>query len=267
MRRLLKGPIPIIAVLALVASAVFILFKERLARPKAVIAIIIDDWGYRQDNFALLARIKRPLGVSVLPGLKYSESAARTARKHGHEVLLHLPMESQSNDSPEPETIYCAMDDDAIAMSTVAALESIPGARGVNNHQGSRATEDERVMRIVLSELKSRRLFFVDSLTTGSSVCPGICGAFGLGFAQRDVFLDLPATAEGKRDLAGYIRGRIFFLARQALRRGSAVGIGHDKKITMEIICETVPEIEKLGIKIVPVSALIRSKTCPYTRH
>lgn len=268
MKRLFEGFILIVAVLALGAGAVFLLFRERLfVRPKALIAIIIDDWGYRQDNIALLAEIRRPLGVSVLPGLKYSESAARAARRYGHVVMLHLPMESRSNQSPEPETIYCAMDDDTIALKTHAAIAGIPGVRGVNNHQGSLATEDARVMRIILSEVKGKGLFFVDSCTTASSVCPNVCSDFALGLARRDVFLDLPSTEEGKRDLAAYVRSQLFVLARKALRKGSAVGIGHDKRITMEVIQRTLPEIESLGVKVVPVSALLRSKACPYTRH
>jgi polysaccharide deacetylase 2 family uncharacterized protein YibQ len=39
---------------------------------------------------------------------------------------------------------------------------------------------------------------------------------------------------------------------------GQAIGIGHDRKITLEVLKEVMPSIEKEGYKFVFVSELIR---------
>ena len=41
-------------------------------------------------------------------------------------------------------------------------LKGITGVQGVNNHMGSRFTESQEKMGIILSELKKRNLFFID---------------------------------------------------------------------------------------------------------
>jgi hypothetical protein len=137
-----------------------------------------------------------------------------------------------------------------------ADIESMSGAIGVSNHQGSRATENKEVMKTILEELKKRNLFFLDSRTTPVSVCGSISRKIGLRYAERSVFLDLAQKKEGKQYKA-YIKKQIRELINIAKVRGSAIAIGHDKKITIEAIRESIPDIEKENIKIVPLKKLI----------
>ena len=67
---------------------------------------------------------------------------------------------------------------------------SVPGAVGVNNHEGSALTENKEAMKFLMAELKARNLFFLDSLTNPKSVAYATAIEFGLKAARRDVFLD-----------------------------------------------------------------------------
>lgn len=224
--------------------------------PKAVmplkgkIAIVIDDFGYNLNNLELLKTIKGPLTVSVLPNLGYSQVVAEKLHALGFEVILHLPLEPKEKYRLEKDTILTGMKEEKIKGIINRALEGIPFVRGVSNHMGSRATEDEQTMGTVLKELKKRRLYFLDSLVTQASVGRSTSRKIGLGFAQRDIFLD------NQQD-AGYIKEQLNKLKARAERLGQAIGIGHDRKITIEVLKEVIPEFKKQGFKFVYVSDLV----------
>ena len=126
----------------------------------------------------------------------------------------------------------------------------MPLAIGVNNHMGSKATEDGRLMSIILSRLKGKHLFFVDSLVTNHSVCRDLAKKLGVDFAQRDVFLDNKNTRED-------IERQFAQLARKAQRKGYAIAIGHDRPLTWQILKEQTEALERQGFKIVSIRELL----------
>jgi polysaccharide deacetylase 2 family uncharacterized protein YibQ len=251
-----------ICVLALIIIAqwVFIItIRPKKAPPKipiavkvkAKIAIVIDDWGYNLNNLHILDRIKYPLTHSVLPNLSYSARVANELHRRGFQIILHLPMEPHEKYRLEKNTIMTTMDEPAIKNIVEQDLNSIVYAKGVSNHMGSAATEDGRTMGIVFKELKKRRLYFLDSFVSSKSVCSELAAKIGLGFAERDVFLD-------NKEEPGYIRQQLYKLKLKAKMYGKAIGIGHDRKITLEVLEETMPELEKEGYKFVFASELVK---------
>jgi len=215
------------------------------------IAIVIDDWGYNLDNLYLADEIKYPFTVSILPRLDYSKAVALELHKRGFQVILHLPMEPHEKFRLEKNTIMTFMDEQEIIKIIAQDLADIHYAQGVSNHMGSKATEDLRTMSIVLNELKRRNIFFLDSFVSPKTVCAALAAKLHAGFARRDVFLD-------NREDPEYIKGQIFKLKRKAQMYGQAIGIGHDRKITLEVLKETMPELEKEGYKFVFVSELVK---------
>jgi len=220
--------------------------------PKAKVAFVFDDWGYNTNNVGLLHKIKRPVTIAVLPKLRFSEDIARDAHKRGIEVMLHLPLEPKNKDlRVEETTIYTGMQEEEVIKLLQESLGSIPHVKGVSGHRGSAATEDKRIMRIVFTRLKAGGFYFLDSLVTGGSVCKGVAGKTGLRFAKRDVFLD-------NENDATYIGGQIRQLAKVAKLRGEAIGIGHDRRITLETVKNMIPELEEQGIELVHASELVQ---------
>ncbi|MDD4938777.1 MAG: divergent polysaccharide deacetylase family protein [Candidatus Omnitrophica bacterium] len=239
------------------SSALIFLFIKlhkkapRAAAIKGKIAIVLDDWGYNNDNLDTAARIKYPFTASVLPGLPYSRAVAQELNKNGVELLLHLPMEPKEKYNLEKNTIKSSMDKQSIARILERGLADIQYARGVNNHMGSKVTEDYKTIGVILSELKKRRLFFLDSLVTSQSVCQEAAQKARVGFAKRDIFLD-------NTDEPQYIKGQLSKLKKKARLHGSAIAIGHDRKNTLEVLEQEMPKLEKEGYKLVFVSELIK---------
>jgi polysaccharide deacetylase 2 family uncharacterized protein YibQ len=218
---------------------------------KARIAIVLDDWGYNLNNLEIANQIKHPLTMSVLPGLSYSKEAAEELHGMGFEIILHLPMEPHEKYRLEKNTIMTSFEEAGIKKIMDRDLNDIPYAKGVSNHMGSKATGDTRTMEIVFKELKKRHLYFLDSFVSPKTICFGLSRKMGLSFAKRDVFLD------NKEEYA-YITGQLNKLKLRAKIKGSAVGIGHDRNMTLTILKELMPQIEKEGYQFVFLSELVK---------
>ncbi|MCM8770629.1 MAG: divergent polysaccharide deacetylase family protein [Candidatus Omnitrophica bacterium] len=220
---------------------------------KGKIAIVLDDWGQNLNNFNLIKNIRQPLTLAILPNLVYSRRIALEAKIRNFEIILHLPMEPYPRPGLilEKDTITTEMDDLTIKDILLKQLKRLPYIRGVNNHMGSKATADYRVMRIIFEELKKKNLYFLDSYVSANSICFKLTRGIKIRFARRDVFLD-------NEDNPDYIRAQLEKLKQLAQSRGYAIGIGHDRKITLEVLKEELPKLQKQGFKFVTVSELIK---------
>jgi uncharacterized protein len=220
----------------------------------ARIAIVIDDLG--NDREALERIAGWPYGVAgaVLPGLPGSAEAARRLAGSGKEVLLHLPMEPDGYPGvrPGPGVVLRSDTDEKIARIVTDDLESVPGAVGVNNHMGSAATADARVMRAVVRVLSQRGLFLVDSRTTEATVARRIADEASLPAVSRRVFLDTVTTDRA-------IERSYRDLLAKAKREGSALAIGHPHPATLALLERELPKLSRENVALVKVSQLARS--------
>lgn len=216
------------------------------------IAVVIDDFGDRHDSMVnAFLSIRTPLTVSVLAGRRYSAAVAREAAERGHEVLLHLMMEPLSGTYRDDGSIVLkGMTPTRIREVVERSLADVPGAVGVNNHMGSKATQDRATMAPVLQALLERGLFFMDSYTIASSVAYPLAQEMGVRTERRDVFLDV---AEGEAE----IRKALWALARRAGKNGSAIGIGHCHRDMLEALRGEIPTIEARGYRFVFLSELV----------
>ncbi len=216
------------------------------------IAIILDDWGKNHQLLQKAIEINRPLTLAVIPNLTYSRRIAEEAHRHGLGVMLHLPMEPYNHNMPlEPHTITTQMPQEQILEYLSEAIASIPHVEGVNNHMGSAATSDERVMSIILSHLRAKKLFFVDSFVVNTSQSKVIAKKLGVLFARRDVFID------NENNIVA-IRKQLEKAQRIALAHGEAIVIGHDRKLTLQAIQDFLPSLDQAGVKLVFARDLVR---------
>ncbi len=211
------------------------------------IAIVIDDWGYHQDNLEIIRQIKQPVTCAILPNLKHSTAVMQELSASGREIILHLPMEPKEKYNLEQNTIMRTMNAGQIHEIFERALASVPLAKGINNHMGSAVTEDKRAAGLVLAEIKKRQLYFLDSFVTSASVCPGIAKQLKVRFAKRDVFLD-------NQPDPGYIKAQLLKLKKISGKQGMAIGIGHDRRNTLLVLSEILPQMEKEGYRFVFLS-------------
>jgi polysaccharide deacetylase 2 family uncharacterized protein YibQ len=217
------------------------------------IALIIDDLGYDLDLAISFFQLDLPLTFSVLPLAPYTEAIVQEAKRRGRELMLHLPMEPKNYPSlnPGPGALLTEMDEAEIKRILEADLSRVEGSRGVNHHMGSRFTERNDKMRIVLRELKKRNLFYIDSRTTKQTVALEMAKKIGLPSGRRHVFLDNELSS--KR-----IRFQVERLLGTARRSGTAIGIAHPHKETLEALKEYQHRLGN-GVKVVPASELVGS--------
>jgi hypothetical protein len=167
------------------------------------------------------------INAAILPnGTRAAEFAARLHAR-GFEVLCHLPMQPRGKETPGRNAILTSMSDAEIAQATRENIEAVPHARGVNNHMGSLATSDRRVMTSVIGALPEG-MYFIDSRTGGTSVAADVAREMNVRTATRNVFLD---DTQSERA----VRRQVRELAAAAEKRGMAVGIGHPHPATLDL--------------------------------
>jgi hypothetical protein len=215
------------------------------------IVLILDDVGFDHQPLAGAMTIDPKVNFSILPNSRNAAAFANQLSARGFEVLCHLPMEPDDfpHISPGPGAVLTTMSDAEIARATRANVAAVPHARGVNNHMGSRATADRRVMTDVLGALP-HGMYFIDSRTTASSVGEAMARRMNIRTAARSVFLDdVPQEAA--------IRGQLRELEREAAARGVAVGIGHMYPATIKVLTEDAPQLRASGYRFRRASEVV----------
>ena len=232
-------------------------FEAADRRPGGVVAVVLDDLGYDEGALEVLSRWDAPLAAAVIPSAPYAAKAVALARRKGWDLVVHLPMEPESGPS-EAEAIGARDGDASIRAKVLQALERTPGALGVNNHQGSKAMADARVVRAVLGVVRERGLFFLDSRTTTASVAGPEASALGVPFLQRDVFLDDVAAETAAKGGAPEALDAAWERALAlAAKKGEAVVIGHPRRDTLAFLEKRLASEKTAGARLVRVSELV----------
>ncbi len=227
--------------------------KETTRPTGPSITVIVDDFGYFNNRLVReFLALEVPFTVSVIPGLKHSEKICRQAREAGKEVLCHLPMEPEKNGSDQGDIplVRTAMSGREIKKIVEKALESTPGVIGMNNHMGSKATADMRVMGSVMKVCRKKRLFFVDSYTTSKSVVAEAAEKAGVKTLRNDLFLDNKGED---------VRENMRKIISIASRRGRVTAIMHIRRGNADHLRWLAEEAEREGVRIIRLSDMMGS--------
>jgi len=220
----------------------------------ARVAIVFDDLGRDLAAADRLLATGEPITFSVLPFLPHSQETAERVHAAGEEVFLHLPMEPQAYPRIRPGKggLLLAMDEETLRRQLDEDLAAVPFIDGVNNHMGSRLTEELAPMAVVMEVLAERGLFFLDSRTTPHSVAAEAAAQAGVPWLSRDLFLDNTQTPEA-------IAAQFDKLINLALTRGHAIAIGHPHPATLDALEAALPRLREAGIVVVPIADLLPS--------
>lgn len=224
------------------------------------VAIVIDDLGNNMDGTEEIMKAPIPLTVAVMPFLPTTKRDAEWAHRVGHDVLVHLPMEPLKGRRNwlGPGAITTDLSDEEIRSRVEKAIDEVPHAVGINNHMGSKATADERVMRIVLGVCKKRGLFFLDSKTNYRSVASRVASELGVPVMQNEIFLDdVKSTAHISRQLE--------LIRKRANENRMCIAIGHvgiAGKKTAAVIHQSAPALTG-EIQFVHLSELVGTIKLP----
>lgn len=226
--------------------------KNIAGKKTAKLAILVDDMGGSIAEAHALAAIGTPLSFAVIPGLRHDREVAIFAAGEGIDVLIHIPMQAKGYPLRRLESNGLLLEhtEEELQKRVLEYTSLLPQAKGANNHMGSAFTENSDKMRIVLKVLKSRGMFFVDSITTSGTTGLKVAAELKIPSARRDVFLD------NEQDET-YIKGQLLQAVTRAKKNGTAIAICHPHPETINSLAKNLPELKKQGVALVRISEVI----------
>jgi len=224
-------------------------------RPR--IAIVIDDIGFQDELDTAVMALDPRVAVAIIPESPAARRLAQLAGGQQREVLIHLPLAGLYQDNCQPVLTCIGMHWSAERMQVhlADALNRVEGAVGINNHQGSRFTANEQAVRNLVMAIdllgreRGQTLFVLDSRTSPTTLFEQKALLAGLKASRRHVFLDHSNEPE-------HIRQAWVDLLAMARSGGSAIAIGHPRTNTIRFLEQALPELDALGVRLVPLSTL-----------
>lgn len=224
---------------------------------RPMIAVVIDDLGVDRRRSEKVIPLRAPLTLAWMTYAEDLPRLTREARAHGHELLVHIPMQPRGDSwDPGPDVLEVGVHAEENRRRLAWGLNRFEGFVGINNHMGSRFTGDRDGMRVVMEEVRRRGLLFLDSVTTEKSVGRQMAHDYGVPFAARNVFIDNEQSVA--KVLAQLQKAEDY-----ARRHGAAIAIGHPHDSTIEALRQWLPALEAKGVALVPVSAIVRANGTP----
>lgn len=221
-----------------------------VSRP--VIAVIVDDLGYSVEMARDLARIPLPQTWAIIPYLAESRRTSEIALDKDIPFMLHLPMEAVGDDGKRHSLVWVGMSEESIRQAVRNALWSLPGVKGLNNHRGSKASQDRGVMGAVLREIAAEGLFFVDSRTSGDSVGFPVAVEMGVPATLNRSFMD-------HEDNEGFMWSQFRKAVGIARKTGGAVIICHARPGTLKFLPRLYEKAHE-DVKFVTVPEYLEQK-------
>lgn len=219
--------------------------------PTPKIALIVDDIGYNRSLAWQFVKLNEILTFSILPQVSYSKELAFELNDQGYEVMLHQPMEPYNNGcDPGPGALFVGDNAQHIEEILQTNIRSIPFAKGVNNHMGSKFTASPNEIGNALKVIRSRGMFFVDSYTSSHSLAHATARRYHMHTAHRNVFLD-----NVRQESA--IMSQLVHLQKHAMLYGRAIGIGHPYPETARAIGRFAKGLKQSNVSLVPVSEIL----------
>lgn len=217
-----------------------------------MIAVVIDDVGLDRRRSRRAMALPAPVTIALMAYAEDAREQAATARKGGHELLVHMPMEpGDAGEYPGPNALLSDLPEAEFARRLEWNLTQFAGYVGVNNHMGSKLTSNPAALAPVMAALKQRGLMFLDSRTTGLTKGLEVARLHGVPAVERNVFIDHDVSPIA-------VRAALIRTEELAQRNGFAVAIGHPKDVTLDALEEWLPEVKARGFAVVPVTTIVR---------
>ena len=220
------------------------------AQNGAVLCVVFDDGGQNVSQLKKCVALPFPVTVAVLPRLAHSAESAQIVRKSGNEVILHQPMQAMNlNVNPGAGAIKPDMTAGEVAATLSQNIAEIAPIAGMNNHEGSLITEDEVLVSFILETAREKGIYFLDSRTSSATKVPSVAMEMGMGWYQRDIFLDNKKTRENY--LAELKKGLDI-----VNKKGHVIMIGHvwSADSLPAFLEEAYPELALKGYRFATVS-------------
>lgn len=237
-----------------------LMLQSNAAFSQGKLAIIIDDIGYNQSLGQRTVDLPGKITLAVLPFTPHGAELAERAHQRGKEIMLHAPMSNEHNYPLGRGGLTSGMAQAEFLAVLRQNLANIPHVKGVNNHMGSLLTQQTQPMQWLMQELKTRKLYFVDSRTTAKTQALIQAENIQLPSRRRDVFLD-------DQQNSTHIRKQLLLALGKARSQGSAIAIGHPYPETLSLLESIEPLLTQYQVELVSASELMQISAGNTHRH
>jgi polysaccharide deacetylase 2 family uncharacterized protein YibQ len=219
---------------------------------RPAITLVIDDMGVMHPYTAQAMALPGPLTLAWFPFARELPDKVAAAAVRGHEAMLHMPMQSQSDSITQtgPDPLRIDLPPAVNQTRLRDAIAAVPGIVGVNNHMGTVATRDPMLMELMAREVQAHGMLFLDSVVVSHSVALCCAELAGVPAAARDVFIDNTGNSS-------MIWGQLAATEAFARRHGHAIAIAHPRPRTLAALEVWLPTLAAKGFALWPLSATV----------
>jgi len=216
------------------------------------IAIVIDDFGYSSSMAEEIAGLSIHVTWAIIPYIRGTARAVSLAENNNVPYLVHIPMQAFIDEGGGPYLIGEGMSSGDIQEQVVRIMKDFPGAVGINNHRGSKATSDRDIMEAFMSGLSGRGLIYLDSRTSGSSIAYDVARKKGIPALVNNIFLD---NSKDPEEIASVFAKAL----KRARKDGRLIAICHVRPGTLKFLKDLcTKDID--GVEFVTVPEMLKAR-------
>ncbi|HVZ99699.1 MAG TPA: divergent polysaccharide deacetylase family protein [Caulobacterales bacterium] len=249
------GPMPIVARDGRTPAQVY----ARPFRPDGthpLVAVIIGGLGFNaRTSTQAIEELPPEITLSFVPYANNLQTWINSARAHGHEVMLELPMEPFDPDADDtgPQTLLAS----SPPQQNISRLEQLlsygAGYFGVTNYQGARFAASSQASQPLVQQLRRRGLVFISSGLGQRTALSAEASRAGLANTAADRIIDARREADA-------IDEQLLNLEALALQNRSAIGAGFAYPVTMEQVGRWARDVGTRGYQLAPASAVLTAR-------
>jgi uncharacterized protein len=220
----------------------------------AKMAILVQDFGFEANQTTIeYLSFTEPLTVSLVPAKRLSAWTARIANEYRKEIVLLLPMEPMPRalQRQTEKVILLHSSEQNIRSTLTWATQSIPYYAGFSSYYGSEVLQDSRIMSIVLSDIRKRQSYFIDTRITRKSVVRAVAEKTGVPWCGIDGQI-------GENTDPSRLRDTLRHFGMIAQKTGSVLVGAAPTLQFIRALREELPVLKQNGIRMVYVSEVLR---------
>ncbi|MBU6155888.1 MAG: divergent polysaccharide deacetylase family protein [Alphaproteobacteria bacterium] len=220
-------------------------------RPR--IAIVVTGLGLNQaTSMAAIDTLPPGATLGFSPYGRELQGLVSAARGNGNEVVMELPLEPYDfpNNDPGQNTLIAGASSKMNGDRLRWVLSRFTGYAGLVSVEGGKFLSSSKDTGLLLDAVGKRGVYFLDSAVSDQSVARDEATRTGTNFARANLRVDASPSQETIAD-------SLAALEKLAMQRGSAIGVAGSYPGTIGQIATWANELEKKGIALVPVSALL----------
>ena len=226
-------------------------------KDKPQLAIIIDDVA-TMEQLNAIKKLPFAITPSIFP---YSEATpnGKNIAKNAEFYMVHLPLEALNFYQKNHGYLFVKDSKEVIENKVAQIKKDFPQLTYINNHTGSKFTQDKQAMTYLLDVLEKNRITFLDSKTIGNIYSPKYFATHkrdSHNICQKNPFLIRDVFLDNQRDVAK-ITEQLLLSVKIAKKQGYAIAIGHPYKETFIALLNAKDFLKKSGVELVYVDKLI----------